>query len=103
MATATSGSGNPKAKGRATQDVNHLDQHLKQHDYAEVLNQTMERLFVLRGQIVHGASTRGSRHNRSALKTAAQLLEQFVPVFLHIVIERGCGDDWPELCYPPEP
>ncbi len=95
--------GHPKAKGWATQDVNHLDQHLKNREYGEVLHQVMERLFVLRGQIVHGASTRGSRHNRSALRFAAQLLEQFVPAILHIVIERGCGDDWPELCYPPAP
>lgn len=93
----------PKAKGRARQDVNHLDQHLKNREHERVLHQVMERLFVLRGQIVHGASTRGSRHNRSALKTAALLLEQFVPVIIRVVIERGCGDDWPELCYPPEP
>lgn len=48
-------------------------------------------------------STRGSRWNRTALKYGIQTLQQLVPVLLHVVIERGCGDDWPELCYPPEP
>lgn len=91
----------PKAKGWATQDVNHLDHHFRDKQYAVVLTQAMDRLFILRGQIVHGASTRGSRHNRTALRTAVQLLEQLLPPIVQICIERRCGDDWPDLCYPP--
>jgi len=93
----------PKAKGWATADVNWLDCHLKKREHAVILKQVLDRIFVLRGQIVHGASTRGSRLNRTALKYGTQTLHQLVPVLLHIVIEQGCGDDWPELCYPPEP
>jgi hypothetical protein len=93
----------PKAKGWAAQDANHLDQHLKARAYDRLLEQTMDRLFILRGQIVHGASTRGSRHNRSALSYAIKTLERFVPACLHITIEHGCNDDWPEICYPPAP
>jgi len=44
-----------------------------------------------------------SRYNRTAVQAAAQLLEPLVPVILHIAIERGGGDDRPELCYTPEP
>jgi len=44
-----------------------------------------------------------SRYNRTAVQAAAQLLESLVPVILHIAIERGGGDDRPELCYTPEP
>jgi hypothetical protein len=93
----------PKAKGWATEDMHRLDCHLKNREYATVLRQVLDRLFVLRGQIVHGASTRGSRWNRAALRYGAQTLQRIVPVLLHVVIENGCGDDWPELCYPPEP
>jgi hypothetical protein len=91
----------PKSKGWATQDESYLDKNFKNHDYARVLTQVMQRLFVLRGQIVHGASTGGSRLNRPALRYCLIFAEILIPVMQHIVIECGCGDDWPELCYPP--
>ena len=57
---------NPKAKGWATQDANYLDKNLKEHDYCRVLSQAISRLYILRGQIVHGASTGGSSLNRTS-------------------------------------
>jgi hypothetical protein len=92
----------PKAKGWATADANYIDRHFKDRDYCKVLTQAMQRLFVLRGQIVHGASTGGSRLNRSSLRYCLELLAIFVPLILHIIIDKGCGDDWPDLCYPPQ-
>lgn len=92
----------PMARGRATEDAGYIDLNFKQRNYCKVLTQAMQRLFVLRGQIVHGASTGGSRLNRSSLRHCLELLAMFVPVVLHIVIDKGCGDDWPELCYPPQ-
>ncbi len=91
----------PKARGRATQDANYLDKHLKDHDACRVLSQAMDRLFVFRGQLVHGASSGGSRLNRTTLRHGLLALEAFVPLIVHLTIEHGCGDDWPELCYPP--
>ena len=46
-------------------------------------------------------STGGSRLNRAQVKYCLQTLVVLVPVIQLIVIEKGCGDDWPELCYPP--
>lgn len=91
----------PKAKGWATEDANYLDRNLKDFEHTKVLEQVMDRLFVLRGQIVHGASTGGSKLNRSSLSTAMKFLEIFVPVIVHVVIEHGASDDWAELCYRP--
>jgi hypothetical protein len=91
----------PKAAGRATEDANYLDRNLKNRDYCRLLDQVLERLFVLRGQIVHGASTGGSRLNRTAIKNGVLLLGALVPFAQYVAIEHGCGDDWPELCYPP--
>ena len=59
---------NPRARGWATEDANHIDQHFKAHEYCTVLRQVSSRLFVFRGQIVHGASSGGSRLNRGSLK-----------------------------------
>jgi hypothetical protein len=92
---------NPKSRGHATADANYLDRNYKEKAYCRVLCQVMQRLFVLRGQIVHGASTSGSRLNRRSLQDCLRLLAAFLPTIQHIVIEHGCHDEWPELCYPP--
>ena len=91
----------PKNKGRATQDGNYIERNFKENKYDTVLCQAMQRLFVLRGQLVHGASTSGGRLNRKPLNRGLDLLKAVVPLAIHIVLEKGCGDDWPELCYPP--
>ena len=62
---------------------------------------TIERIYVLRGQLVHGAATRGSRLNRETLEQSLVLLEQLLLPMLEVVIEKLADDDWPTLCYPP--
>jgi hypothetical protein len=69
--------------------------------WCELLIQGFERIYVLRGQIVHGAATRGSRLNRRTLGQAVTLLEALLAPILHLAIENGAHDDWPSLCYPP--
>ncbi len=90
-----------RSKGRAAEDANHLESNLKSGDYRRLLGQVMSRLYVLRGQLVHGASTGGGRLNRKPLSYGLQLLVEIVPLIIHVVLEHGCSDDWPELCYPP--
>lgn len=92
---------NPAAKGWATEDEKHLSRNLHTGQWCRALEQVVDRLYVLRGQIVHGASTGGSRLNRTTLKYCLETLAALVPRIVQIVIERGCNDDWPELCYPP--
>ena len=62
---------------------------------------TFERVYVLRGQLVHGAATRGSRLNRETLEQSLTILEQLLLPMLEVVIEQLANDDWPPLCYPP--
>lgn len=66
-----------------------------------LLDYTFERIAVLRGQIVHGAATRGSRLNRESLSRCTKILEAILPVILQMVIECRADDEWPPLCYPP--
>ena len=91
----------PKAKGWATADANYLDKHLKEGHVCVVLGQILQRLAVFRGQLVHGASSGGSRLNRGSLKYCTMTMEVLLPLMIHLVIEHGCSDDWPDLCYPP--
>jgi hypothetical protein len=60
-----------------------------------------ERIYVLRGQLAHGAATRGSRLNRDALRLSLEVIEQLLLPILAVVIESGAHDRWPPLCYPP--
>jgi len=66
-----------------------------------VLQRTVERIYFLRCQIVHGASTHNSSLNRDAVKQCTQMMLQLMPVFLQVWIQRGATEDWGIMCYPP--
>ena len=57
--------------------------------WLELLTLALDRVYVLRGQIVHGAATRGSKLNRAVLKQSGQVLEGLLPPMLHLAIEHG--------------
>ena len=70
-------------------------------NWATILEYSLERIAVLRGQIVHGAATRGSKLNRESLDRSRKVLESLLPDVLQLLIEHRADDDWPPLCYPP--
>lgn len=80
----------------------HLAQRLYgEGRWGEIAEHTLDRIAVLRGQIVHGAATRGSSLNRESLNRCRAVLEALLPVVLQLIIEHRADDDWPPLCYPP--
>ena len=91
----------PKAKGWAAEDANYLDRNLRDGNVARVLTQVVDRLFVLRGQIIHGSSSGGSRLNRKSLNDCQRLLESMLPSLAWVFIEHGSDVEWPDVCYPP--
>ncbi len=90
-----------KLKEKTKEDARRLNDHLRDGKYAHILTRALDRVSTLRGQIVHGASTGGSKLNRDQVRYCLRMLEIAVPVILEIVIEKGCDDPWPPLCYPP--
>nr|AUN37414.1 hypothetical protein [uncultured bacterium] len=87
--------GNIKAKSRRAPGLYY------EKRWCDLLVYTIERIYVLRGQIVHGASTRGSRLNKLTLARCRRVLETLMSAVLPLVIDRMAHDDWPPLCYPP--
>ena len=71
--------------------------------WRDFLALALDRVCVLRGQIVHGAATRGSSLNRAVLRQCSQVLEGLLPPILYLAIEHGAHDDWPLLCSPKLP
>lgn len=68
----------------------------------KVLGLLFDRLYVLRNQLLHGASTKGSRLNRRPLREAGNLLIDLVAEMLGVMITHGIDEGWGELCYPPD-
>ena len=74
-------------------------------DIEKVLLPLIDRIAMLRGQLVHGQSTHGSSVNRDVVEPAAALLRGLVVEILKIIID---GDVWAEatlwepLPFPPQ-
>jgi hypothetical protein len=69
--------------------------------WADIATMAVDRVYVLRGQLAHGAATRGSKLNRGTLAPACRVMEGLLGPILKLVIERRADDAWPTLCYPP--
>jgi hypothetical protein len=69
--------------------------------WGTILEQVVERIYLLRCQLVHGAATLRSRLNRTALRDCTTMMRLLMPTILLVWIERGADEDWGLLCYPP--
>jgi hypothetical protein len=68
-----------------------------------ILDRLIERIYLLRCQIVHGAATCRGKLNRHALRQCSSMLERLIHTVILIVIDHGAEHDWGTLCYPPNP
>lgn len=59
-----------------------------------------KRMLVLRNQIFHGSSSATTKRNRDALLPSIRLLEEFIPLFIRIMVNNGTGKHWGALPYP---
>ncbi|MCA9251030.1 MAG: HEPN domain-containing protein [Phycisphaerae bacterium] len=69
---------------------------------SNVLHLLFERLYVMRNQVMHGASTKGSKLNRRAMRECGTLLLEMIQSLLEVMIEHGVGEDWGNVCFPPD-
>lgn len=66
-----------------------------------VLQRLFERIYLLRCQLVHGASTYNSSYNRIAIRRCSQMMEHVLRTFLRVWAQWGADEDWGIMCYPP--
>lgn len=66
-----------------------------------ILDQTLERVYLARCQLVHGAATHGGQLNRAALGLSQSMMQHLIQSFLLVWIDFGADEDWGPLCYPP--
>lgn len=66
-----------------------------------ILDATIEHVYLLRCQLIHGAATHGSKLNRGSLRRCVAFMGHLMPAVLTVWIDHGADGDWGELCYPP--
>ncbi|MGE0759375.1 MAG: hypothetical protein AB7F89_25160 [Pirellulaceae bacterium] len=66
-----------------------------------MLEQLLERVYLMRCQLVHGAATHGSQLNRRSLKHCSVMMGHLLPAMLQVWISHGADEDWGVMCYPP--
>lgn len=59
----------------------------------------LDRLYVLRNQVIHGGATYQSSVNREQVKSSRHLLAELMPVVLEVMINDQ-NSDWGEIRYP---
>ncbi len=70
-------------------------------DWFRILDQLVERIYLLRCQLAHGAATCGGKLNRTALKHCTIMMTRLLPAVLNVWIDHGADEDWGPMCYPP--
>lgn len=66
-----------------------------------ILENVMQRIYLLRSQLMHGAATHNSRLNRIAVRRCAIMLGHLLPAMLLVWADHGAEEDWGAMCYPP--
>lgn len=66
-----------------------------------ILDRLFERIYLLRCQLVHGASTFNSSLNRTSIRHCYQAMDHLMRVFLQVWIKFGSDEEWGVMCYPP--
>ena len=73
--------------------------HLSRQNVPELLSIVLDRLFVLRNQLLHGGATYQSRLNREQVNDGAQLLIALMPIVIEIMLNSP-NEDWGDIYYP---
>ena len=69
--------------------------------WGSILERVVERIYLLRCQLVHGASTLGGKLNRECLANCVKMLREIVATVLMVIIQNGSDCEWGPMCYPP--
>jgi hypothetical protein len=66
-----------------------------------ILDHVVDRVYVLRCQLIHGAATFGGRLNRRSLNRCSVMMGHLLRAILLVWIDFGADEDWGIMCYPP--
>lgn len=71
-----------------------------QKNVAKYVSAIMQRIYLLRNQLVHGGATHQGRMNRVQVEHCNRLMNKLLPCMISIMMQYP-KKNWGELCYPP--
>ena len=81
---------------KSIEDANRF---LSKDEVAKLIEVVLDRLYMLRNQLMHGGATYKSKVNRTQVRDACNILKLFIPIIIDIMMEHW-EEDWGEICYP---
>lgn len=91
----------PQLQQRLVQESLHALTRLVEGDYRTFLSLSLNRIVILRNQIMHGCSTYGTKtHGRSSLVRGVKFLKVLVPAFHSLALAYGHTVKWEPVPYP---
>lgn len=82
---------------RSISDANHA---LSNKNVNYLLRIVLDRLYVLRNQLIHGGATYKSKINRSQVRDGGNILMSLLPVIIELMIDSPKAK-WGKVYYPP--
>jgi hypothetical protein len=72
---------------------------LSNNEVAKLIEVVLDRLYMLRNQLMHGGATYKSKVNRTQVRDACNILKLLIPIIIDIMMENK-KEDWGEIYYP---
>lgn len=72
---------------------------LSRHRVSDLCSIVLDRLFVLRNQIIFGGATYKGRVNREQVEDGAGLLGTLMPIIIEIML-KSAKEEWGDIAYP---
>jgi hypothetical protein len=73
--------------------------YLSRKKVAPLFSIVLDRLYVLRNQVLQGGATYQSRINRDQVSDGTKLLASIMPIIIEIMLSKN-DEEWGELAYP---
>ncbi len=79
--------------------VTETTKYLSNNNTEGLLEIILDRLYVLRNQVMHGGATYKSKVNRNQLVDGTRILEALIPIIIDIMLQNQ-DEDWGRILYP---
>jgi len=79
--------------------INAAMKYLASNNTVGLLEIILDRLYVLRNQIMHGGATYKSKVNRNQIVDGTRILEMLIPIIIDIMLQNP-DEDWGRILYP---
>ena len=76
-----------------------VSRYVRERNVSKILALVLDRLSVLRNQIVYGGATYQSKVNRAQLIDGADMLAELIPAIILVMLETS-ETDWGDIFYP---